>query len=78
MWQDWYSNLVLKNVEKSIFATALSVQNIPGFLLVGGMSYVFNRLPKGYPDLTEMFSILICLPLIADLTMLMFNREKYA
>lgn len=76
MWQDWSANLVLKSVPREQYATALSLQNIPGFIMVSGMNLYFSTITTGFPSIAEMYQSLTLLSLIGALLMILFGYER--
>jgi hypothetical protein len=72
MWQDWSANLLLQSVDREVYASALSLQNIPGFILVSLMNIYFSTFVKGYPGMNEMYGSLACLSFAGALLMTVF------
>lgn len=72
MWQDWSSNALLSSVDKTMYATALSIQNIPGFFMLAALNAYFYSIPRGYPGIFEMYCSIAAFSLAGALIVYFF------
>jgi hypothetical protein len=55
MWQDWSPNLLLQFVAREEYETALSIQNIPGVILVSLRNVYLSTFVKEFVGMNEMY-----------------------